>query len=142
MSIAGLATGVVGTLGTLGGLAAAHAGGGSGYVTKDEMGYIQEINKRDCELALLKSEQNTEVKIADVYERVMTRVNADARAQADWNAAQMVNNAQMSSAIATNAASIAALQNTCGQITKTIVPITSVCPEPMKAYNSWTAPTT
>lgn len=27
-------------------------------------------------------------------------------------------------------------------LTKTIVPITNVCPEPMKLYNSWTAPTT
>lgn len=141
MSIAGLTTGVIGTLGTLGGLAAAHTGGGSNYVTKDELNYVQALGQKDCEIALLKSEQNTEVKIADVYERIMSRVNADARAQADWNAAQMVNNAQMSSAIATNAASIAALQNTCGQITKTIVPGTAVCPEYMPKYNSWTAPT-
>lgn len=37
---------------------------------------------------------------------------------------------------------LAALQATVANITKTIVPITSVCPQPMPQYNSWTAPTT
>jgi hypothetical protein len=27
-------------------------------------------------------------------------------------------------------------------LTKTVIPITNVCPEPMAKYNSWTAPTT
>lgn len=36
---------------------------------------------------------------------------------------------------------LAALQNVVANITKTIVPITSVCPQPMPEYNSWTAPT-
>ena len=47
----------------------------------------------------------------------------------------------MSSAIATNTASISAINNTLACITKTVVPITSVCPEPMPLKNSWTAPT-
>ena len=34
--------------------------------------------------------------------------------------------------------SIAALN----ALTKTVIPITNVCPEPMPMYNSWTAPTT
>lgn len=38
-------------------------------------------------------------------------------------------------------AGLAALQNTVANITKTIVPITSVCPQPMPEFNSWTAPT-
>jgi hypothetical protein len=49
---------------------------------------------------------------------------------------------------ATNTAAIACINNqiatisaTLGGITKTVVPITAVCPEPMKLYNSWTAPT-
>lgn len=36
---------------------------------------------------------------------------------------------------------LAALQNVVANITKTIVPITSVCPQPMPEFNSWTAPT-
>lgn len=149
---AGLTTGIIGT--ALSGLLA--LGGGAGliglhsnlsnsqtkYVTKDEFDLAQKLNAKDCEIALLKSEQNTEVKIADVYERIMTRVNQNERTQNAWNAQQMVNNATMSSAITTNANSITVLQNTLAGITKTVVPINAVCPEPMKLYNSWTAPTT
>lgn len=145
---AGLTTGIIGTaLGVLnGGLGLLNNNGNNinccnRFVTKDELNYVQEIGKKDAEIALLKSEQNTEVKIADVYERLITRINADAKAQADWNATQSVANAQMSSAIATNANSIAALQNVCGQITKTIVPKDAICPEYMNRYNNWTAPT-
>ena len=41
---------------------------------------------------------------------------------------QAVNNATMSAAIAANSTSISALQNSCSQITKLVVPNTSVCP--------------
>lgn len=36
---------------------------------------------------------------------------------------------------------IANIMGTIGQITSTIVPISTVCPTPMAKYNSWTAPT-
>lgn len=111
------------------------------YVTKAEFNMAQELAKKDSEIALLKSEQNTEIKIADVYERIMTRVNADQRAQAEWNASQSVANAQMSSQIAVNASSIAALQNCCNKLTKMVIPADNVCPKPMPMFNSWTAPT-
>ena len=39
-------------------------------------------------------------------------------------------------------AGLAALQNVVANITKTIVPITSVCPAPMPQYNSFVVPTT
>lgn len=110
---------------------------GGRFVTKDELDYVQTISAQNSEIALLKSEQNTEVKIADVYERLITRINADQKAQADFNAAQMVYNANANSAISV-------LQNQVGvlnSLTKTVVPITNVCPEPMPAKNSWTAPT-
>ena len=118
-----------------------HATEGGRYVTKDELEYAETIARKDSEIALLKSEQNTEIKIADVYERVMTRVNADRREQDAWNAAQAVNNAQMSSAIAVNANSIAALQTCCNNLTKIVIPADNVCPKPMPQFNSWTAPT-
>lgn len=100
----------------------------SNYVSKDEMKMLQDISAKDAEIALLKSEQNTEIKIADVYERIMTRVNQDRREQDMWNAGQSVANAQMSAAIATNTASISALQNCCSQITQLKVPNSAVCP--------------
>lgn len=97
-------------------------------VTRYELKMQQDLAAKDAEIALLKSEQNTEVKIADVYERLITRINSDQRTQAEWNASQSVANAQMSAAIATNTNSIASLQNNCNQITKLVVPNTSVCP--------------
>lgn len=111
---------------------AAAAGGLVGkkdeYITRTEFDLAQKVAAKDSEIALLKSEQNTEIKIADVYERIMTRVNADQREQAAWNASQSVANAQMSAAIAANNASIAALQNCCQQITKVVVPNGAICP--------------
>lgn len=111
---AALTTGIIGTalgvanggLGLLNGNWGRGTAEGQQYVTKDELNYVQTISAKDSEIALLKSEQNTEVKIADVYERLITRINADQRAQSDWNTQQMVNNAQISSAIAVNANSI------------------------------------
>lgn len=97
-------------------------------VTRYELKMQQDLAAKDAEIALLKSEQNTEVKIADVYERLITRINSDQRTQADWNASQSVANAQMSASIATNATSIAALQNNCNQITRLVVPNTAICP--------------
>ena len=137
--IAGLSVALLnGGLGNLlGGL-----GGCNQYASKSDIMYSQELAKKDSEIALLKSEQNTEIKIADVYDRLLTRINADRQAQADWNAAQMVNNCSMSNAIAVNTNSISALQNCCNSITQLVVPKSAICPEVMPMYNSWTAPTT
>ena len=131
---AGLGLGIAGTALALlqnGGLSNIFGGFGgcnNQYATKSDVAYSQELAKKDSEIALLKSEQNTEVKIADVYDRLITRINADRQAQADWNAAQMVNNCSMSNAIAVNTNSISALQNCCNSITKLVVPNSSICP--------------
>lgn len=110
-------------------------------VTRYDIQNLKELMAKDAEIALLKSEQNTEIKIADVYERLATRMNADKDAQHAWNTQQMVNNAQMTSAITANANSIAGLRAIVGGITRTIVPADAVCPEPMPLKNSWEAPT-
>lgn len=140
----GLVTGIIGTTlsvlnnGGLGNL----LGGGVQYATKSDIVYSQELAKKDSEIALLKSEQNTEVKIADVYDRLITKINANQQAQAEWNATQSVNNCKMSNAIAVNSNSISALQNCCNSITKLVVPKDVVCPSVMPEFNSWTTPTT
>ncbi len=114
--------------GAYGGAMPVNGGNTPSFVTKDELNMAMTIAGKDSEIAMLKSEQNTEVKIADVYERLITRINADRNAQMEWNATQSVNNAQMSSAIAVNANSIGAIQGILGQITKTVIPNSSVCP--------------
>ena len=129
---AGLGLGIAGTALALlnnGGLGNILGGGcNNQYATKTDLAYAQELARKDSEIALLKSEQNTEVKMAEVYDRLLTRINADRQAQADWNAAQMVNNCSMSNAIAVNTNSISALQNCCNSITKLVVPNSSICP--------------
>lgn len=126
--IGGIAT-LLGMLGNgYGAMPAAAAPGAPSFVTKDELTMAMTIAGKDSEIAMLKSEQNTEVKIADVYERLITRINADRNTQMEWNATQSVNNAQMASAIAVNANSIGAIQGILGQITKTVIPNSSVCP--------------
>lgn len=141
---AGLTTGIIGTaLGVLnGGTNLLGLGGnsvpGHNFVTKDELDYVQQIARKDSEIALLKSEQNTEIKIADVYERLITRINADAKAQAEVNSAQAVYNASANSAIAVLQSQV----NILNGLTKTVVPSDNICPKPMPEFNSWTAPTT
>jgi hypothetical protein len=85
------ALGIIGTV--LGGLATAMSSGngllnlnnnsGKGcpnandsntFVTKEELNLTQQIAAKDSEIALLKSEQNTEIKIADVYDRLVTKL--------------------------------------------------------------------
>lgn len=112
------------------------------FATKTDLAYSQELARKDAEIALLKSEQNTEVKIADVYARLKGDMLTMERNQSAWNSQQMVNNATMSSAITTNANSIAGLQETCGKITKVVIPKDVICPPVMPRYNTWVAPTT
>ena len=151
---AGVTLGIIGTaLSVLsGGMGMLNANGmnspHSSYVTKDEMNMIQSLAAKDSEIALLTAENNTEAKMIEVYKQAHSEilalrdtVNANYNTQQAWNASQSVANAQLSSTVATNTASISALSGTINGITKTIVPISSVCPEPMKLYNSWTAPT-
>lgn len=95
--------------------------GDSAPVSRYELDMAMKLAAKDSELALVRSEQNTEVKMTEVYERLASRLLADERSQADWNAAQAVNNATISGALAT-------LQNSCSQITKLVVPNTAICP--------------
>lgn len=102
-------------------------------VTRYELGMENQIIQKDSEIALLKSNIYTDQKIADVYERLNLKIGG---VEAAVNA-QAVYNATMNGTIGCMQNQIAALQ----ALTKTIVPITNVCPQPMPQYNSWTAPT-
>lgn len=138
----GTGLGVLGNMGNGIGL----WGNGRGYgengcydrVTRHDLDNAMLLAQKDSEIALLKSEQNTEIKIADVYERVMKRVNADKDQQNAINTAQAVYNG-------TNSSMLANLQGQVHQLyslTALHIPATNVCPEPMPRYNNWTAPVT
>jgi len=108
------------------------------YVTKDELNYVQTISNKDCEISLLKAESDSEKKMIDVFERLSARISADEKEQNAINGAQAVYNANSNSAIAVLQDQVSVLNG----LTKTVVPIGNVCPQPMPQYNSWTAPTT
>ena len=121
LGIAGTALGVLnGGLGNLLGGMGMNANGCNQYINRYEMELENKIVNRESEIALLKSNIYTDQKIADVYERLNTKigaVEAGINAQAVYNAA--------------NTATIGCIQGQVAQLfglTKLVVPNTSVCP--------------
>jgi hypothetical protein len=93
-------------------------------VSRYEAGMMQEIAAKDGKIALLESNIYTDSKIADVYERLITRINADKDAQNAVNMQQVAYNA-------TNTAAINCIQGQIAQLfglTKLVIPNGSVCP--------------
>ena len=133
--IAGLALGVLnGGLGNiLGGLGGCNCAENMA-VTRYELGLQNQIASKDGHIALLESNIYTDQKLNDLRNYIDAKVGVvegAVNAQAVYNA--------------TNTATIGCIQGQIAQLqglTKVVIPITSVCPEPMKLYNSWTAPTT
>ena len=138
----GVTLGAIGTgLGVLG----PHLFGGlygngncGGYVSKEAFDLQKKISEQESTISLLRSEQNTEVKIADVYARLEKQVLDLERAENDKWSTQSVINAQVGANLSVMQNQISVLNG----LTKTIIPIGNVCPEPMPAKNSWVAPTT
>jgi hypothetical protein len=97
------------------------------------MGLHQELAAKDGKISLLESNIYTDAKIADVYERLNTKISGIEGQICQQN----VINGQITANLSCMQANIATLMG----LTKTVIPITSVCPEPMPQYNSWTAPT-
>nr|DAT34178.1 MAG TPA: hypothetical protein [Caudoviricetes sp.] len=146
---AGLATGIIGTalsgLLTLGG---GWLGNNSAYgycnnatprwVSQEEFSQQKTISSLESENARLKAEKNTDSKMVDVYERLDSKIRALENNVNDFKASQGVINAQV-------IANISVLQNqmaVLNGLTKTVIPITNVCPNPMPDKNAWVAPTT
>lgn len=104
----------------------------------------QMVNRYEADQAARIAELETEVKLRDANVYTMTEMGklrdyVDRRFEgvnASINT-QAVINAQ----VAANLSCLTNTVNTLSGLTKTVIPITSVCPEPMPQYNSWTAPT-
>jgi hypothetical protein len=121
LGIAGTALGVLnGGLGNLFGGMNNCSCSDNHYINRYELEMENKIVNKDTEIALLKSNIYTDQKIADVYERLNTKigvVEAGINAQAVYNAA--------------NTATIGCIQGQVAQLfglTKLVVPNTSVCP--------------
>ena len=143
---AGLGLGIAGTaLGLL--------NGNGGNILGGLFGGASNCNSLMSELAREKAERFAEKTGAEIYNAMFSQykelaqatTNIDKRVSALEVAGplreQLVNQ-RIDCCCNSMNAGLAALQATVANITKTIVPITSVCPEPMPQYNSWTAPTT
>jgi hypothetical protein len=117
--------------------------GGDGYNCGNSC-VNQMVNRYEASQAARIAELETEVKLRDANVYTMTEMGklrdyVDRRFEG-VNAAintQAVINAQ----VAANLSCLTNTVNTLSGLTKTVIPITSICPEPMPQYNSWTAPT-
>ena len=139
---AGLGLGIAGTAlgllnGGLGNLFGTGACSDNQAITRYELEMENKIVSKDSEIALLKSEKYTDEKIIEAYKDITGQLNAFKAEQSAINTQQAVYNATNTGAISCLQGQVAQLQS----LTKLIVPITSVCPEPMAAKNSWAAPT-
>lgn len=107
---------------------------------------VATLAEKDAEIGQLKAEKYTNDKISETYIALNNQIHqvAGDLATLSLNNERRIGTleGQVSTlAQATNSA-IAGINNTLGNITKTVVPKDAVCPEYMPRYNSWTAPTT
>lgn len=129
LGIAGTALGLLGNNGGLGGIF-----GGWGNNCGPMFAWERELSHKDGEIASLRADLATDRKVLELYQYVDGRMrNIEGQL-----AQQAVVNAQIT-------ANLSCMQNTINTLsglTKTVIPIGSICPEPMARYNSWVAPTT
>lgn len=110
-----------------------NGGCGNQMVNRYEAGQAARIAELETEVKLRDANVYTMTemgKLRDYVDRRLEGVNATISQQA-------VINAQ----VAANLSCLQGTVNTLSGLTKTVIPITSICPEPMARYNSWTAPT-
>jgi hypothetical protein len=103
------------------------------YVNRYELDMQKQITDRDAEISYLKGRDAAKTDSLELYKYVDGRL----RGIESQICQQAVVNASVTANISCMQTAIAALQG----LTKTVIPIGNVCPEPMPQYNSWTAPT-
>lgn len=133
----GLTTGIIGTaLGVMnnGGLGGILGGGWGNNCGGAMFAWERELSHKDGEIASLRADLSTDRKILELYQYVDGRMrNIEGQL-----CQQAVVNAQIT-------ANISCMQNqiaTLNGLTKTVIPIGSICPEVMPRYNSFVTPTT
>ena len=113
--------------------------GGYGYgphdhfVNRYEAGMQEQLAHKDMEIAYLRGREESKKDDLEAFKYYDARFNK----VEEKLCAQAVVNAQL-------AANISCMQGQIGilmGLTKTIVPISNICPAPMLQYNSWVAPT-
>ena len=140
---AGLGTGIAGlALGVLnGGLGNILTGVNGGNCGCHEDHWV---NRYEAAQSARIADLETEVKLRDANTYTLTEMGklrdyVDRRV--DGVNAQLCNQNVLNAQVAANLSCMQGNIATLMGLTKTVVPITSVCPEPIALYNSWTAPT-
>ena len=136
LGIAGTALGLLnGNGGLLGGLFGGNCACSDNMpVNRYELNQQNEITNKDMEIAYLKGRDAAKTDSLELYKYVDGRF----RAIEGQISAQAVINAQTNGVLSCMQGQIATLNG----LTKTVIPLTSVCPSAMPQYNSWVAPTT
>lgn len=130
---AALTTGIIGSaLGLLNG------NGLGGILGGNNNGYcLEQVMKRDAEIAELKAEKYSDKVGLELYRYVDGRFREfEGRFEQ-----QVAYNATNTATIGCISNQLNALQAVFNGLTKTVIPTTSICPEVMPRYNSFTTPT-
>lgn len=130
LGIAGTALGVLGNNGGLGGILGGWGNNNCGAL----FAWERELSHKDAEIGSLRADLATDRKILELYQYVDGRM----RGIEGQLAQQAVVNAQITANLSCQQQAIATLNG----LTKTVIPIASICPEVMPRYNSYVAPTT
>ena len=136
LGIAGTALGLLngnGLGGILGGWNNCGNGCGGQMVNRYEAGQSARIAELETEVKLRDANVYTMTEMGKLRDYVDSKFNAVN--------AQLCQQAVVNAQVAANLSCLTNTVNTLSGLTKTVIPITSVCPEPMPMYNSWTAPT-
>ena len=142
LGIAGTALGIMN--GGLGNILGTGCGGyartGTGccesdhFVNRYEAGQSARIAELETEVKLRDANTYTDSKLLEMYQYVDGRLRGVE--------AQICQQSVINTQITANLSCLTNTVNTLSALTKTVIPIGNVCPEPMPLYNSWTAPTT
>lgn len=138
LGIAGTALGLLND-GALGGIFGGGRNGNGGPCESDhnvnryEAGQAARIAELETEVKLRDANTYTDQKLLQMYQYVDGRM----RGIEGQISQQAVVNSQITANISCMQQELATLSG----MTKTVIPITNVCPEPMARYNSWSAPT-
>lgn len=145
---AGLGLGIAGTaLGLLNGGLGNILGGWGNNCANPYMGVCSDnlpVNRYEAGQNARIAELETEVKLRDanfytLSEMGKLREYVDRRL--DGVAASINQQAVINAQVTANLSCMQGQIGTLMGLTKTVIPIGSICPEPMARYNSWTAPT-
>lgn len=114
-----------GGLGNLGGIFGNNTCVENQPVNRYELRLQQEIAAKDSRISLLESNIYVDSKISDVYERLNAKIGIVESQLCE----QKVYNATLNGAVSCIQGQIAALQ----ALTKNVIPITNICPQPATA---------